>query len=229
MFSLMVNLLRFFSSGKINARPLEESGALGKFTIRLAREWAIETGQIEGIYNLDRRVTKTLIERGISADLIPHDSGQRAPKTTAAIIHDHEDMLESLFEFVKSDRALTKGYIHELHAALLRHQDMATAVNQFGEVFEAEMIKGKYKQRPNNPTRPDGTVHSYCAPEHVESEMEALLRMHAEHEAREIPVEIEAAWLHHRLTQIHPYQDGNGRVARALASAADSEQCRSAF
>jgi hypothetical protein len=30
--------------------------------------------------------------------------------------------------------------------------------------------------------------------------------------------DVEAAWLHHRFTQIHPYEDGNGRVARALAS-----------
>lgn len=29
---------------------------------------------------------------------------------------------------------------------------------------------------------------------------------------------IVASWLHHRLTQIHPYQDGNGRVARALTT-----------
>jgi hypothetical protein len=29
---------------------------------------------------------------------------------------------------------------------------------------------------------------------------------------------VEAAWLHHRFTQIHPFQDGNGRVARVLAS-----------
>jgi Fic family protein len=29
---------------------------------------------------------------------------------------------------------------------------------------------------------------------------------------------VEAAWLHHRFTQIHPFQDGNGRIARALAS-----------
>lgn len=27
-----------------------------------------------------------------------------------------------------------------------------------------------------------------------------------------------AAWLHHAFTQIHPFEDGNGRVARALAS-----------
>ena len=29
---------------------------------------------------------------------------------------------------------------------------------------------------------------------------------------------IKASWLHHRFTQIHPYQDGNGRVARALTT-----------
>ena len=33
-----------------------------------------------------------------------------------------------------------------------------------------------------------------------------------------MPTEVKAAWLHHRFTQIHPFQDGNGRVARALAS-----------
>ena len=30
--------------------------------------------------------------------------------------------------------------------------------------------------------------------------------------------EVSAAWLHHRFIQIHPFQDGNGRVARSLAS-----------
>ncbi|MBZ5606004.1 MAG: Fic family protein [Acidobacteriia bacterium] len=29
---------------------------------------------------------------------------------------------------------------------------------------------------------------------------------------------IVAAWFHHRFTQVHPYQDGNGRVARALTT-----------
>lgn len=35
---------------------------------------------------------------------------------------------------------------------------------------------------------------------------------------RGVPAEVEAAWLHHRFTQIHPFEDGNGRVARAIAS-----------
>jgi prophage maintenance system killer protein len=48
--------------------------------------------------------------------------------------------------------------------------------------------------------------------------MDRLLLMHAEHEKRTVPVEVEAAWLHHRFAQIHPFADGNGRVARAITS-----------
>jgi hypothetical protein len=35
--------------------------------------------------------------------------------------------------------------------------------------------------------------------------------------SNEDPVVV-AAWTHHRFTQIHPYQDGNGRVSRAIAT-----------
>jgi len=47
-----------------------------------------------------------------------------------------------------------------------------------------------------------------------------LVRLSNEHRSAGIPAEVEAAWLHHRFTQIHPFQDGNGRVARALATLA---------
>ena len=197
---------------------LEGEGVLAGFLERLGREWAIETGQIEGVYDLDRGVTKTLIERGINADLIPRAPGRLSPEVTAAIIRDHGAVLEGLFQFVKGDRGLTRGYVNELHHALLRSQDTATALDQFGNLFEVELLKGQYKKLINNPTRPDGTVHEYCPPEHVASEMDQLLSWHAEHELGGVPLEVEAAWLHHRFAQIHPYQDGNGRVARALAS-----------
>jgi fido (protein-threonine AMPylation protein) len=208
-------LLQFWNDQRTD---LEQSGALAEFNKRLGREWSIETGQIEGVYNLDRGTTETLIERGINADLIPNQPGQKPPEIIAAIIQDHADVLEGLFQFVKGDRQLSKGYIHELHAALLRHQDTTAVRDRFGNLFEARLVKGKYKERPNNPKKPDGGMHQYCPPEQVESEMERLLVLHAEHENKGIPVEVEAACLHHRFTQIHPYQDGNGRVARALAS-----------
>ena len=48
--------------------------------------------------------------------------------------------------------------------------------------------------------------------------MNRLLEIHNQHQEMDVPPEIEAAWLHHRFTQIHPFQDGNGRVACTLAS-----------
>ncbi len=197
---------------------LEAEGSLAGFTNRLNREWSIETGQIEGVYDLDRGVTQILIERGIREDFIPHAPGQRPPEIVAAIINDHAAVLDGLFEGVKGDRRLTRGYIHELHAALLHHQETTPAQDQFGRTLEAELVKGRYKQYANNPTRPDGSIYEYCPPEHVDAEMDRLIEMHGSHEAWGVPVEIEGAWLHHRFAQIHPYQDGNGRVARALAT-----------
>jgi fido (protein-threonine AMPylation protein) len=208
-------LLQFWNDQRVG---LEQSGALAEFSKRLGREWSIETGQIEGVYDLDRGIAQTLVERGIDADLVGNHPGQKPPEIIAAIIQDHADVLDGLFQFAKGDRPLSKNYIHELHAALLRHQDTTAVRNQFGNLFEAKLVKGKYKERPNNPKRPDGSMHQYCPPEQVDSEMERLLALHAEHEKNGVPVEVEAAWLHHRFTRIHPYQDGNGRVARALAS-----------
>jgi Fic family protein len=208
-------LLQFWKDQRAD---LEHSGALAEFSKRLNREWSIETGQIEGVYDLDRGITQTLIERGIDADLIGNHPGQKPPAQIAAIIQDHADVLEGLFQFVKGDRPISKSYVHELHAALLRHQDTSMMVDQFGNLFESKLLKGKYKERPNNPKKSDGSMHQYCPPEQVHPEMERLLRLHAEHQGKSTPVEVEAAWLHHRFTQIHPYQDGNGRVARALAS-----------
>lgn len=208
-------LLQFWNDQRAE---LEQNGSLSTFSQRLAREWSIETGQIEGVYDIDRGITQTLIERGIRSDLIPAEPNQKPPELIAAIIQDHYHVLEGLFQFVKGDRELTKGYIHELHAALLAHQETTVVMDQFGKLFEARLLKGRYKERPNNPKRPDGAVHQYCPPEQVDPEMERLLQMHREHTASGVPLEIEAAWLHHRFTQIHPYQDGNGRVARALAS-----------
>ncbi len=45
-----------------------------------------------------------------------------------------------------------------------------------------------------------------------------LVTWHLEHEQRNVSPEIESAWLHHRFALIHPFTDGNGRVARCLAT-----------
>lgn len=194
---------------------LEKSSLMSDFIVRLKREWAIETGLIERLYTLDRDIVQLLIEEGMNAALIPHRSSQE-PKLTVAMIGDQQDAIESLFDFVKGNRPLSTSYIKELHSLFTRHQPTVEAKDQLGRTVRVPLLRGDYKKQANNPTRLDGTVHAYCPPEHVTAEMDRLLEMYAEH--GDAAPEVEAAWLHHRFTQIHPFQDGNGRIARALAT-----------
>ena len=189
-----------------------------QFEKRLRREWAIETGIIEKVYSLDRGITRTLIEKGIDAALIPHGTSEPEGTVVARIIQDHYDALEGMLDFVGGQRQLSTSYVRELHAALLHNQQTYAVVDQFGNAFERPLEKGQYKTASNSPIRPDGSVHEYCPPEHVAAEMDQLIALHADYQARALPPEVHAAWLHHRFAQIHPFADGNGRVARALAS-----------
>lgn len=208
--------LRALSGVWIEQRSqMADSPARTRFLERLNREWAIETGLIERLYTLDRGVTELLIEQGIDAVLIPHRSTE-APDRVAAQITDQHDAIESVFAFGQGDRALSVGYIKELHAIFTRHQRFAEGRDHTGHRTQVPLVRGAYKQWPNNPTRPDGTVHAYCPPEHVAAEMDRLIELHETH--ADVPPEVEAAWLHHRFAQIHPFQDGNGRLARALAT-----------
>jgi Fic family protein len=188
------------------------------FAAELGREWSIETGVIEGVYTLERGTTEILIRRGIDSSYIARESTNRDPELVAKIIQAHQDALEGLFDFVAQRRELSSSYIKELHSALLRHQDVVEGVDQFGTKIYIELKKGLYKEHPNSPTRRDKAVHEYCPPEHVASEMDRLIEFHKQHVRRDIPALVEAAWLHHAFAQIHPFQDGNGRVARSLAS-----------
>ena len=186
-----------------------------QFEKRLMREWAIETGLVERLYSFDRGITQLLIEHGIQAVVIPHGSVPN-PEATVAMIADHEAAVEGVFQFVKDERELTTSYIKELHALMSRHQQTVEGIDSLGRKTSVDLIRGDYKRQPNNPHRPDGTLHEYCPPEHVHSEMDSLITMHHAH--TDVAPEVEAAWLHHRFTQIHPFQDGNGRIARALAT-----------
>ncbi len=199
-------------------RRIGDDLRVGDFNARLAREWAIETGIIEDLYTLDRGITQTLIERGVDSSYIPHDATNRDPELVARIIHSHGEVLEGLFSFIKGERPLTTGYIKEIHAALLRHQNTVKVFDAQGQMFEVPLEKGIYKRMPNNPMRPDGTLHEYCPPEHTASEMDRMIQIYDGHLKRNILPHVEAAWLHHAFTQIHPFQDGNGRVARSLAT-----------
>lgn len=196
---------------------LGSSDQLETFTKQLHRDWAIETGIIENLYDLDRGVTQTLILQGFHASLIPHGSANKSADQIVAMLEDQQAALEGLFDFVKQARKLSISYIKELHAVMTRSQNSTEARTPDGEVIDVELKRGDWKTQPNFPER-NGVIYRYCPPEHVDSEMQRLIEIHRLHVQNDVPPELQAAWLHHRFSQIHPFQDGNGRIARALAT-----------
>lgn len=189
---------------------------LRRFNEILVRRLSVETGILERLYDLDRGTTEALVAHGFVEDLVSHSSTDIEPSRLIDILRDQEAAIHLMMDCVAQNRDLTKGVIHELHAILTRHQDTTTAIDQFGHRHQIPLLKGKFKEQPNNPKRPDGKLHEYCPPLNVDTEMDNLLGWLSQYETED-PI-IVATWFHHRFTQIHPYQDGNGRVARALTT-----------
>ena len=205
----------------LSIRQRTEQGnpdAYKAFLEKLGRSWAIETGIIEGLYTLDRGVTETLIERGLEPEYIERGGTNREPRDLVKILKDQEESISLLYRYIQGSNPLTVSFIRQLHQVITRSQDTYRAVDQFGTWFDARLEKGAFKKLPNNPTRQDGSVHEYCPPEQVDSEIDNLLYFYNEmqKERKSFHPLLTGAWLHHAFTQIHPFQDGNGRVVRAL-------------
>jgi Fic family protein len=203
---------------KEHAQSLKQRAAYDRFLVQLRRQWAIETGILERLYSLSEGATKTLIERGFDEALISHGDTDRPPRDVIAMITDQHHAIEGLYQFISGSRPLGTSYVKELHRVLTENQPRYEAFDTLGNRVQRDLPRGEWKKWPNNVEGPEGFHFEFCPPEHVDAEMERLLGMHDAHDKAGIPPDVEAAWLHHRFTLIHPFADGNGRVARCLAT-----------
>lgn len=64
----------------------------------------------------------------------------------------------------------------------------------------------------------DGTFHAYAPVDQVSTEMRRLIEQLRSSEFEAAHPVLQASWVHYAFVAIHPFADGNGRVARALAS-----------
>jgi fido (protein-threonine AMPylation protein) len=179
---------------------------------RSLRRHAIETGIIERLYDVDWGVTEALVAEGLTAEVAAREGGLEAD--ALEIIRTQYSALEFLVEAVREGRPLSVHFVRELHAAICAHQQSYEGHDPLGRIVQVPLNKGAWKHLPNHVMRPDGSSLQYAPPEQVDQQMDLLMQYYATSEDHH-PV-TRAAWLHHRFIQIHPFADGNGRVARAL-------------
>ena len=114
---------------------------------------------------------------------------------------------------------LTQNFIHQLHKVLLR-EDYTVYRELPGGLQTSYVIHaGRYKTRPNSVITRYGDRFEYASPEETPALMADLVDWYNDEEAkgRLSPVEL-AALFHYRYIRIHPFEDGNGRIARLIVN-----------
>lgn len=117
------------------------------------------------------------------------------------------------------DIPLTQNFIRQLHKVLLR-EDYTVYKNLPGGFTTSYVIHaGQYKTRPNSVITRYGDRFDYATPEETPALMADLIDWYneAERSGSYIPVEL-AALFHYRYIRIHPFEDGNGRIARLMVN-----------
>lgn len=181
------------------------------------RAAAVDTNAIEGVFATDRGFTRTVAEK---AGAWEQAMANKGPHVRPAF----EDTLagfELILDRMTGRLPVTSYFIRELHETMLRSQETHVVyVPVEGELVQQEQTlpKGEYKAHANSPTRSDGTVHAYAPVDDTAPEMERLIsELRSDSFENAHPV-TQAAYAHYGFVCIHPFADGNGRVARALAS-----------
>jgi Fic family protein len=132
-------------------------------------------------------------------------------------IKGHNEAITYLEEMVRGQEPLTEVVIRELHRILLVEPYEVDAVTPDGRPTRRRIAIGQYKTAPNHVRTSIGEMRYYATPEETPAQMGDLMawyRREAERDALH-PLLL-AATFHYRFVAIHPFDDGNGRMARLL-------------
>lgn len=174
---------------------------------------AIETGAIEELYNLDSGITVSIATQAATWESALKGSGEHA----RGLIESQLAGYDYVLDLATGSTPISPPWIRQLHHVLCENQHVYKVWTPQGR-GEHPLPLGRYKAFPNHVLLSDDTIHSYAPVHVVESEMLALCDETRRQEFLAADPIVQSAYVHHCLTRIHPFADGNGRVARAVAS-----------
>jgi Fic family protein len=115
------------------------------------------------------------------------------------------------------ERPLTEAYIKNLNKVILVEPFWKEAITADGQTTRRQIKVGAYKEFPNSVRLPNGEIFNYASTSETPIRMGELIDWYRlEQERGQLhPVEL-AARFHYDFVCIHPFDDGNGRIARLL-------------
>jgi Fic family protein len=203
---------RFAAS--LEERRREASPETLKASVEVAvRAAALDTGAIEGLYSVDRGFTMTVALQSLTWEQAIEERGAGVRELFEAQLAAYELVLDA----VTQKLPITEAWIRALHERLCEPQKTYRVLTDMGWQ-EQDLPRGQYKNRPNHVRLTDGTFHAYAPVDRVADEMHRLIEQIRTPEFEAAHPVLQASYCHYAFVVIHPFADGNGRVARALAS-----------
>ena len=143
----------------------------------------------------------------------------------AANMKDLEDMkasnvgLNMMKDEAGTEYPLTEMFVRQLHHTILREDFTVYRQLPGGQQTSYVVHAGQYKTRPNSVITRTGERFEYASPEETQALMTDLVQWYNEEEAKgELSLAELCALFHYRYIRIHPFEDGNGRIARLLVN-----------
>lgn len=198
---------------EVSALADQDAALYARARMVASRAAAIDTGALEGLYELDEGFTISVaMQSGIW-----QSAYEQQVERTRALIEAQLAGYDHVLDFATKARPIAEAWIRELHDVLCREQGRYLVQTATGPQ-EQELPTGVYKSHPNHVRQPDGTIHAYAPVFSTAAEMRRLIEEVNANAFMEAHPVVQSAYAHYALTAVHPFADGNGRVARALAS-----------
>ena len=179
----------------------------GRVEQRLRIESNYHSNALEG-NTLTLGETRSLILHGLTA--------RGKPMREHVDIEGYDRAVKELSRRARGDQPLNETFILDLHRVLLKEPYEVETTAPDGRNTRRPIAVGAYKTTANNIVTSTGETYYFTPPELVRQAMNRLLDWyHAQEGKGEHPIII-AAIFHYRFVRIHPFDDGNGRMARLL-------------
>jgi len=176
---------------------------------KLKLDWNYNSNAIEG-NQLSYGETVAFLNFGLTA--------KGKPFKDHLDIKGHNEAIEFMLQLIKEDRPLSESDIKDLHKIILVEPYFSKTFSPQGIEFQKEIKIGQYKTSPNHVKTVSGDIHYYTNPEEVAFEMNNLLEWYRSAEEENLHPVLMSAIFHHKFTSIHPFDDGNGRLARIVSN-----------
>jgi Fic family protein len=171
-------------------------------------EWNYNSNSIEG-NSLNYGETVAFIMEGLTA--------KGKPLKDHLDIKGHNEAIDFLLDMQKKGSELMERDIRSLHEMILVEPYQSKALTADGQNTTKTIRLGVYKSSPNHVVTKTGETHFYASPEETPALMQELMEWYRESLPTMHPL-ILSAIFHHRFVNIHPFDDGNGRMSRLLSN-----------